>query len=252
MIVPLLTRVLAHRAILDLFRITLLLATVWVSGLQAGCTASQANPPTPSPITTETPRTALPTAAYRIQFGDLLDIRFFNNPEFSQEARVRPDGRITLPYIDDVAVAELTPSEVDALVTERFRRVLLRPEITIIVREFAGQRVYVGGEVTRPGLITLTGRTTALQAILSAGGFLDTARMSQVLLIRKGGNERHTGYALDLTQGLRVGGVGNDVMLQPADVVFVPKTRIAKVNQFVDQYIRRLLPLPGSFGIGLP
>lgn len=225
----------------------LVLAAMSVVGLQTGCTASQAGQPPLSSIPE-----ASPPSAYRVQLGDRLDIRFFNNPEFNQEATVRPDGMITLPYIDDVEVAGLTPAEIDAKMTERFRGVLLRPEITVIVREFAGQRVYVGGEVTRPGLIVLTGRTTALQAILSAGGFLDTARISQVLLIRKGGNDRHTGHALDLTQAFRAGETGRDVMLQPADVVYVPKTRIAKVNQFVDQYIRRLLPLPGSFGIGVP
>lgn len=230
-----------------------LMMAALAAGAQMGCTAHQANARPPlNPVAEDARLNPLPTGAYRIQLGDLLAIRFFNNPEFNQEATVRPDGKITLPYIDDVQVAGLTPSEVDASITEQFRRVLLRPEITIIVREFAGQRVYVGGEVSEPGLIPLTGRTTALQAILSAGGFLDTARVNQVLLIRRGRDNRHAGHALDLTRVLRTGQIDADVMLQPSDVVYVPKTRIAKVNQFVDQYIRRLLPLPGSFGLSVP
>ncbi|WP_179136874.1 polysaccharide biosynthesis/export family protein [Candidatus Entotheonella palauensis] len=224
-----------------------------VMGLQMGCTAPRAGAPaSPGAVTGAARLDAPPTGDYRIQSGDRLTIRFFNNPEFSQDIRVRPDGKITLPYIDDVRVAGLTSAEVDAAITERFRKVLLRPEITIIVREFASQRVYVGGQVSKPGLIALTGQTTALQAIMSAGGFLDTARANQVLLIRKGRDNRHAGYALDLEHVLKAGQSGEDVRLQPLDVVYVPKTRIAKVNQFVDQYIRRLLPIPGSFGLSVP
>jgi protein involved in polysaccharide export with SLBB domain len=218
-----------------------------------GCTAPRAGSQLPLHAVADTAElNALPIGTYRVQIGDRLDIQFFNNPEFNQEVTVRPDGKIALPYVDDVQVAGLTPSEVDAAITEPFRGVLLRPEITVIVREFAGQRVYVGGEVNQPGFIPLTGRTTALQAILSAGGFLDTAQVSQVLLIRRGLGNRHAGHALDLGHVLRTGQTDQDVMLQPSDVVYVHKTRIAKVNQFVDQYIRRLLPLPGSFGIGVP
>ncbi len=230
-----------------------MIAAALATGLQVGCTAPRANSQPPSASVAEAVQlNAPPPAAYRIQSGDLLAIRFFNNPEFSQDATVRPDGKITLPYIDEVQVTGLTPAEVDAEITERFRGVLLRPEITIIVREFASQRVYVGGEVSQPGLVALTGRTTALQAILSAGGFLDTAQLSHVLLIRRGRDNRHAGQALDLQHVLKAGQSDEDVMLQPLDVVYVPKTRIAKVNQFVDQYIRRLLPLPGSFGLSVP
>ncbi len=221
--------------------------------LLAGCATRQTNSSPPPSLTAEAVGApAAQAPPYRIALGDQLDIRFFNNPEFNQQVTVRPDGKVTLPYIDDVQVAGLTPAEIDDLVTERFREVLLRPEITIIVRQFAGQRVYVGGEVKQPGLVELTGRVTPLQAILKAGGFLDTARVGQVLLIRRGGDNRHAGRALDLRQTLRADATAEVVMLQPEDVVYVPKTRIAKVNQFVDQYIRRLLPLPGSFGIGLP
>ncbi len=227
--------------------LVLIIAAALVSGLP-GCTAPRASVPPALVSHADTP----PPGAYQIQRGDLLAIQFFNNPEFSQNATVRPDGKITLPYIDEVRVAGLTPAEVDATITARFRQVLLRPEITVIVREFASQRVYVGGEVGRPGLVALTGRTTALQAILSAGGFLDTARTGQVLLIRRGHDNRPLGHALDLAQGLKAGQSGEDVVLQPLDLVYVPKTRIAEVNRFVDQYIRRLLPVPGSFGFSIP
>ncbi len=212
-----------------MWTIVLLIAAALVTG---GCTTPRANsqPPPVSPAGGAVPRHPPPAGDYRIQSGDRLAIRFFNNPEFSQDATVRPDGKIALPYIDEIEVAGLTPAEVDAAMTERFRQVLLQPEITVIVRDFADQRVYVGGQVSKPGLIALSGRTTALQAIVSAGGFLDTARVNQVLLIRRDHDNRHVGQALDLRQVLRAGASDEDVALQPLDVVYVPKTRIAKVN----------------------
>ncbi len=103
----------------------------------------------------------------------------------------------------------------------------------------------------RPGLVALTGHTTVLQAILSVGGFLDTAQTRQVLLIRREPDNRPAGRALDLAQGLEAGQHSEDVLLQPLDVVYVPKTRIAKVNRFVDQYICKLVPVPGSFGFSV-
>ncbi|ETW98435.1 MAG: hypothetical protein ETSY1_18795 [Candidatus Entotheonella factor] len=236
----------------------MMIVVLAVGLLQMGCTASRdgSRPPPGSSVgavdVAAVPHTEPLTGDYRIQRGDRLTIRFFNNPEFSQDITVRPDGKITLPYIDDVEVAGMTSSDVDATITERFRKVLLEPEITVIVREFASQRVYVGGQVSKPGLVALTGQTTALQAIMSAGGFLDSAQVSQVLLIRRGLDNRHAGYALDFKDVLKAGQGGEDVMLQPLDVVYVPKTRIARVNQFVDQYIRRLLPIPGSFGLSVP
>ncbi len=112
-----------------------------------GCTASRgSSEPPPVSLVDTLGLDAPPPGVYRIQSGDGLSIRFFNNPEFSQDTTVRPDGKITLPYIDEIQVAGLNPAEVDATITERFRKVLLRPEITVMVREFASQRVYVGGE----------------------------------------------------------------------------------------------------------
>ncbi len=116
-----------------------------------------------------------------------MDIKFFFNPELNETVIVRPDGNISLLLIDDVRSAGLTPSELDVLLTQAYARELRKPMITVIVKTFTGQRVYVGGEIGKPGLVELAPGMTALQAVFNAGGFLDTAKPEAVLVIRKGG-----------------------------------------------------------------
>ncbi len=123
---------------------------------------------------------------YRIQPGDEMDIKFFFNPELSEAVIVRPDGKISLPLVDDVQAAGLTPSELDALLTQAYARELRKPMITVIVKTFTGQRVYVGGEVGKPGVFELTAGMTALRAVFAAEGFLDTAKPEAVIVIRNG------------------------------------------------------------------
>ena len=149
-------------------------------------------------------------------------------------------------------VAGRTPADVDNELTVRYSAILKQPEITIILRTFAAERVFVGGEVKEPGLIPLTGHTSALQAIFNAGGFLDTAKMQQVVLIRKGANNRAIGRSLNLTEALETGDIKQDVRLIPSDMLFVPKTRIAQLNVFVEQYIRGMLPISTGLGFSVP
>jgi polysaccharide export outer membrane protein len=101
-------------------------------------------------------------------------------------------------------------------------------------------QVYVGGEVGRPGLVALQGEMTTLQAVLQAGGTLRTGKMNEILLLRKSGHDKPLLMRLDLRKVLSG---QQDQPLQPFDVVYVPKTKIASVNQFVEQYIRNVLPL---------
>jgi polysaccharide biosynthesis/export protein PslD len=189
---------------------------------------------------------------YHIQTGDVLDIKFFSHPEFNEQVTVRPDGKISLPLIGEITVFGLTPAAIDALLTEQYQRQLRQPIITVIVREFAGRQVFVGGEVTTPGLVTLSRPTTALQAIISVGGFRETARTDQIILIRKGVDNRPVGRTLDLARMIREGRDSQDVQLLPYDIVYVPRSTIAKMNLFVEQYIRRMLPVTPGFGFSVP
>ncbi len=187
---------------------------------------------------------------YRIQAGDQLDIKLFFNPELNETVFVRPDGKISLQLVDDVQAAGLRPSDLDDVLTQKYSQELRKPVITVIVRSFTGQRVYVGGEVGNPGLVNLTAGMTALQAVINAGGFRETAKPDGVIVIRKGPENQPIPIRVDLEQVID-GEEIRDFQLHPYDIVYVPKTWIAKANKFVNQYIERLLLFKGvSVGLG--
>lgn len=184
---------------------------------------------------------------YTVGAGDELEIKFFYNPELNETIVVRPDGKISLQLIDEVTAAGLTPAELDDVLTSRYSSELKMPSISVIVRSFSNQKIFVGGEVNNPSSLALGGRMTALQAVLAAGGLKDTANPKQVMVVTRNTDEDHQAYAVDLQSSM----FGGDslALLKPGDIVFVPKSGIAKANLFTDQYIRKLLLFNG-FRVG--
>jgi protein involved in polysaccharide export with SLBB domain len=187
--------------------------------------------------------------AYTIAPGDELDIKFFFNPELNERVVVRPDGFISLQLIDEIQAAGLKPAELDDKLTGLYARELRKPVVTVIVRSFTRQRVFVGGEVNTPGLIVLPAGMTALQAIFQSGGFKETADPSEILIIRKGENDRPVPVRVDLA-AVMAADSETDFQLHPDDIVYVPRSAIANVGKFIEQYIGGLLMFRGwSFGV---
>src|SRR5215471_2504061 len=128
----------------------------------------------PALISTAVPlASAQEPAEYRIGFGDELEIKFFYTPELTTIAIVRPDGRINLPLIGDVVAVRRSPVELAGRIRAAYASQVQRPDVTVNVRTFVTQRVFVGGEVTHPGVQSLVGPLTVLQAIMGAEGFKD-------------------------------------------------------------------------------
>ncbi len=185
---------------------------------------------------------------YVLQCGDVIEIKFFYNPELNERVIVRPDGKISLQLIDEVVAAGLTPSELDRVLTRKFSDRLLTPDVTVIVKEFAGMKVYVGGEVNTPGMIPISGRLTTLQAILQAGGFKKTAELGSVVVLHHRGDRKPVFLTVNLKADLATLTLRNDILLSPYDIVFVPQSTIAKMDQFVAQYIEQLIPISKNIG----
>jgi protein involved in polysaccharide export with SLBB domain len=183
---------------------------------------------------------------YVLQRGDEITIKVFNNSELLDTVVVRPDGKITVILLDDVEAAGLTAAGLDAQLTAGYSKFFREPQVSVIVRSFSNLRVYVGGEVGTPGPVSLKGDITALEAILQVGGFRPTARMDSVILLRNDGKDRPMAQKLNFKELLSKG--GSDIALQPFDVLYVPVSRIAKVDRFVDQYIRQLIPISMTGG----
>lgn len=187
-----------------------------------------------------------PDDVYVLQVGDELSIKVFERPELDETVRVRPDGKISVVLLDEVRAAGVDTRELDRELTSRYSEFFTDPRVTVIVRSFSSNQVFVGGEVGRPGAMELRGELTVLGAVLQAGGFAGTARTDSVILIRNDGNDRPLVARIDLKRVLNDG--APDTPLRPYDVVYVPMSRIAKVDKFVDEYMRKLIPITLTTG----
>jgi protein involved in polysaccharide export with SLBB domain len=147
-----------------------------------------------------------------------------------------------------VRVGGRTVAEITAEVTTQYARELVQPQVTVAVKEYSGLKVYVGGEVNTPGIQVYRGGLSALQAILAAGGFKNSASLKSVILIRKGQDGGPTGTRVDLSRVLKHAEFDRDVPLSPSDIVFVPRSGIASVNLFVEQFFRNNMPIPIYLG----
>lgn len=210
---------------------------------------AQTPPPAQVPIAPATLESQPPSAPaeYRLRPGDLLQVKLFYSPELNEQLPVRPDGRISLELIGQVVAAGRTTTELSTMLADKYSGVLRDPEVAVIVKEIAARRIYVAGEVNAPGVLTLTGETSVLQSIIQAGGHKRSAKLKNVVILRYEGTDEPRFFTVDLAAALK--GRGADIALQPYDIVFVPKTRVALFNDFMAQYVRDVLPLPMNLGI---
>jgi protein involved in polysaccharide export with SLBB domain len=201
----------------------------------------------PAPPATRMAMAPAGAQPYVIQIADHLAVKFYQNPDLNEEVIVRPDGKISLQLIGDVQAAGVEPAALAATIDDAYHSELSTPRVSVMVREL-GARVYVGGEVGKPGIVPLTANLTLIEAVQAAGGFLPTAHLSQVVLIRRDGNGQPVGYAVDVRPV--IGGIqpDQDVPLQPFDIAFVPPSKIADVNLWVAQYIKNNLPIQPGIG----
>ncbi len=231
------------------FHPSTILAAVWLLAALLALAACSTYTPVGAPYVTQEPLPPPPATAYKMVAGDLLSIRFYGNAELNEDVPIRPDGAISLPFVGDVKAAGLSPAELDQDLTRRYTGELRNPQIVVLVKEFGSQRVWVGGEVSKPGMIVMRGPLSLLAALQEAGGLLPSARPQQVVLIRPdGAGSRPLGRTVDIRPVLSGARPDQDVQLQAQDVVFVPRSRISSVDVFVDQYIKQLLPITPGLG----
>ncbi len=182
---------------------------------------------------------------YTLGFGDVIEIKFFESDRFNETVTVRPDGRITLQRMGEIMVAGMTPMELDSLITERYAEFMQNPETTVFVREFSGYQVYVLGQVQSPGGYPVQRDMTLVQAIASAGGAKDGAKLGDVMLLRRSEIGGVEAVKIDLKKALKNDNDdndGRDLFIQPLDIVYVPKTRIASASTFMKQVYDGFLP----------
>ncbi len=149
--------------------------------------AQAAIPAMASDTATKTPAAATAPASdnnYVIGAQDMLDVSVWKEPEVSRVVPVRPDGKISLPLLNDVQAAGLTPGQLAAQITDSLKKYVTNPQVTVIVTTINSQRIYILGEVTRPGAFPLLPNMTVLQALSSAGGFTQFAKEKSIYVLR--------------------------------------------------------------------
>lgn len=197
--------------------------------------------------TTTPPKPVIPVPpivpeTYRLGRGDVIDLRFFFNPELNETAQIRPDGRITLQLVGaEVEVANKTIVEATKLIESAFAKELKTPRVSIQVRSFTNQRVLVSGEVNKPGVQPLVGDITLFAALTEAGGIRLTGKKDNIILIRKGPDAKPVSYDVRIREQGKLTAQAF-TPLAPFDVILVPETKIAKVDRWVDQFLRQTNP----------
>ena len=171
---------------------------------------------------------------YHIEPGDTFDINFELSPEFNQQAvAVQPDGFVTLHGISDIKVQGKTVPELTEALRTAYSKILNNPQISVVLKDFQKPYFIADGQVARPGKYDLRSDTTLTEAIAMAGGFLDTAKHSQVVLFRKVDANWTSAELVDVKKMENERNYREDPFLYPGDMLFVPKNRLSKIKPFL-------------------
>jgi len=162
----------------------------------------------------------------------------------SKIAPIAIDGRIAFPLIGNVQAEGLTLTQLEKVVNDKYTQYVRNLKATLIALEIQHPKVYVIGEVSRPGSYAFTTSTTVLDALAMAGGYTTRAYLRDVVVFRNDGLERPVAFKLDIASSLRRGETFANVRIKPADIIFVPKSAIASANDVIEQVFTR-----GIYGI---
>jgi len=179
------------------------------SKVPASTPSSAAGPDTPDP------------AVYKIGPQDLLKIDVWKEDQLTRTVPVRPDGKITLPLLNDMQAAGLTPMELGDEIRNSLKKYINEPQVTVTVTEINSRRIYVTGEVVRAGAYTLVPRMTVLQALSSCGGFTQFAHEKNIYVLRTE-NGKQTKLPFNYKAAVSGKNAELNFELRPGDVVVVP------------------------------
>jgi polysaccharide biosynthesis/export protein len=162
---------------------------------------------------------AVSPTAYKIGVGDVLHIVVWEEPQLTETAVVRPDGKVSLPLVSELDVAGLTPEAVQQTLTERLIKFVHKPRVTVTVQEIHSRMVYITGEVQRPGAYPLLDAMNVVQLVARSGGLTDFAKQRQVYVLRAANSAR---VNINYEKVLKGQAPQQNVELAPGDTVVVP------------------------------
>ena len=160
-------------------------------------------------------------ASYIIAPDDVLAIDVWKEAEITRTVPVRPDGKISLPLLNDVQAAGLTATDLASVIAERLKKFIANPQVTVIVTTVNSQRIYILGEVPRGGMVALLPNMTVLQAISSAGGFSQYANQKGIYVLRTE-NGQQVKYPFNYKEVVKGINIQQNIVLKPGDTIVVP------------------------------
>lgn len=208
----------------------LMSGTAWAQDVPQAAPPAAAEPTLPTPEATTVPgvpgATAIEAAIissandYRIGPEDLLDISVWKNPELSRTVPVRPDGKVSLPLVNDIQAAGLTPTALREQLTRRLAEFIPAPEVAVIVREVHSVKVAVVGSVKTPGRYELKSAATVLELIALAQGLTDFANRDRIVVLRQVNGE---GKRIPFNyRKVAAGDEHENLVVQAGDIIVVP------------------------------
>ena len=183
-----------------------------------GCGGAPELPPAP-------PASSLPSGEYRIGPGDSLNIFVWRNPELTVTVPVRPDGRVSIPLVEDVVAINKTPTELAREYEQRLGKYIREPLVTVIVTNFVGpfpEQVRIVGEAAQPRSLPYRADMTVLDAMIAVGGLTRYAAGNDSVIVRNVSGTQTT-YTVHLRDLLRDGDISSNVALQPGDILIIPQ-----------------------------
>lgn len=180
----------------------------------------------------QTPVPKVQLSEFIVGPGDSLEIQVWRHPDLTRAIEVQSNGFIAYPLVGDVKVAGMNLTDLQHLITQHLSDYIVNPQVTIQVRLPKSQKVFVLGEVRRPGVYLLDNPMTALEAIAQAGGFTLDAKKRKVFLVRKNQGGASDPLFLDIDSTLNGKDMEQNVTLQRGDILYVPPSEIAKTDRF--------------------
>lgn len=197
-----------------------------------------------------------PRVTVTVQLADtalrsLVNRRVENSPVDVNLYQIAEGGALQLPFVPTIAALrplDVLRADIAAAYAQRFGK---RLEVTVRLRQARPRKVYVMGEVVRPGSVDYSTQLSGLAAVAAAGGVLPTAERASVVLYRRRENGSSSAWLLDLSDLLTdANPLSQRLAMRPNDVIFVPKSGVALANDAIDMYVRRMLPIPVSLSFG--
>jgi polysaccharide export outer membrane protein len=191
--------------------------------------------------------TMRPSPEYYISPGDKIEIFVWQNPDLTRDVQIRDDGKLSYPLIGTLKAEGLTIDQLQDEIKTRLSEYVRAPQVTISVKEAAGKKIVILGQVNYPGVYTFNGTLDVIEAVAMAGDFTPDGRRESIMIISDNLTEHPKVRRLT---AIRQGMMTEEFVLKPNDVVYVPRSTIADFNKFLNDIAPTINTLSNLFMMG--